>query len=530
MIKEVRAYIIYLIVGVLLGLGVLWLFNLSVGVGFKSTWVLASVGLIYVLFGIDLCMGETGLKSAIAIAIFMLSFIVFIVGASPLITHKDRRAMIGEVEVKEFDTTIQVVSTDKLRVLDERDALKHAENLLGSEPSIGSQYGLRREDFTLQTIDGGLYWVAPLQYNGVFKWLNNRTSGTMGYIKVNATTREVEWEKEYGLKYITSAYFSNNVYRKAIREHGRTKGYTDFSFEVDDSGKPYYVATVYKNSIGYKGKEAEGILKIDPTDGASKYYSKGEEPEWVDRVIPESAFRERVAFWGEYVKGWPNLSNEGKLRASSGWSVVYNEGRAHYYTGITSYGADEATTGFMLMDTKTGDTVFYKVSGATENKARSVAEGRVQNAGYKATFPVLINVGGEATYFMTLKDNNGNIAEYAFVSVTDYTKSGVGRDIQAAQVEYLGAIGQETDTSGIKEGESVKQVKGVVERVASQVVKGETTYYIKIEGKDEIYNVVQRNNPAMVLTEKGDSVVMDVRQTKGNEVVGIINENIGKGE
>ena len=39
---------------------------------------------------------------------------------------------------------------------------------------------------------------------------------------------------------------------------------------------------------------------------------------------------------------------------------------------------------------------------------------------------MIINLDGQATYFMTLKDNAGLIKQYAFVSVSNYTNVGTG--------------------------------------------------------------------------------------------------------
>jgi hypothetical protein len=61
------------------------------------------------------------------------------------------------------------------------------------------------------------------------------------------------------------------------------------------------------------------------------------------------------------------------------------------------------------------------VSGATEYAAMQSAKGKVQQYEYYATFPILVNLNGIATYFMTLKDAAGLVKMYCFVSVKDFS-------------------------------------------------------------------------------------------------------------
>ncbi|QNO14191.1 hypothetical protein HYG86_05100 [Alkalicella caledoniensis] len=371
-----------------------------------------------------------------------------------------------------------------------------------------------------------MYWVAPLQHRGFFKWRNN-LDGAEGYIKVNANSRETEWVRDHKIKYSTSAYWGNDIRRHVYNNFSKRKGYTDFSFEIDDNGHPYYIITVYDNTIGFSGSEVEGILVVDAVDGEMEFFEQGSNyPTWVDRVIPESFFKKRLAAWGKYPNGWFNPSNKGQLKQSSGTNIVYNEGRAYYYTGVTSWGSDEATVGFMLMDTRTEEVSLYSISGATEKKAMNIAEGRVQNAGYTATEPVLISVGGKPTYFMTLKDSNNNIAEYAFVNVSDYMRSGVSRNIETAQAEYMVEIGLRNDTDFIIDESNLAEVNGIVERINMVIVEGDTYYYVKLEGNPELYRGSFKDFANLVITEKGDAVSIKYLESEDNLIRVFENNNL----
>ena len=92
-----------------------------------------------------------------------------------------------------------------------------------------------------------------------------------------------------------------------------------------------------------------------------------------------------------------------------------------YFTGVTSVNEDESNIGFILTNARTGEYKFYPVIGAEEYSAMHAAEGEVQEKGYQASFPSLINVGGQATYIMVLKDSGGLVKLYALVNVEKYS-------------------------------------------------------------------------------------------------------------
>lgn len=75
------------------------------------------------------------------------------------------------------------------------------------------------------------------------------------------------------------------------------------------------------------------------------------------------------------------------------------------------------------------------------------AEGAVQQFEYEATFPILINLEGEPTYFMTLLDRQGLIKQYAFVNVRDYSIVGIGETKNQASSNYVSRI---RDSNGIQ--------------------------------------------------------------------------------
>lgn len=424
-----------------------------------------------------------------------------------------------EPEVRVFSSDVQPIDISQLPVVDSELAKLLADKKLGEKPALGSQVSLG--DPTIQKINGKLVWAVPLLHSGFFKWVSS-TEGTPGYILISATNpRDVTYVENYLIKYQANAYFLDNLERHLRFSGGLFKGLTDYSFEINDEGRPYWVATTYKNLVGISLPEADGVLIVDAGTGETTHYGLNSIPAWVDRVQPENFIMTQINNRGNYVHGIFNFSNKDKFQASEGNAIVYNNGRCYMYTGLTSVGADESTIGFMLIDMITKTPYLYQISGATEYAAQQSAEGKVQNLHYLASFPLITNVDGHATYFMTLKDDARLIKQYAFVSVTDYTSVGNGENISDAissfrsVLNYAGGIAS-IDTSGAQE-----TVQGKIERISSEFSGGNTIYYIILaEFPDKIFTAVADLSPELSLSQDGDDAKLTYIKAE-KSVIGI---------
>ena len=365
---------------------------------------------------------------------------------------------------------------------------------------------------SLQNVDGQLYYVAPLEHTSVLKWLFNQT--TPGYVKVSATdVDDVELVTELNgepikLKYLEDSYLLTNI-RIAAFLRDLWKGHDDYTFEIDDEGKPYWVVTRYDTGVGIEERSAIGAELIDAQTGKSKTYSVEKLPEWVDRVEPMDNIDRYIRKWGELVHGVLNFTDKDKLTTTYGMSIIYNEGSCYYYTGITSVGKDESLVGFTLTDTRTRETTMYRTSGATELAAMASAEGKVQQYGYDATLPYLLNVDGHATYFMTLKDASGLVKQYALVNVSSYTNVAVGNTLRDALTEYrkiLTSSGQSFVEEG--EGLELEEVSGIVSRIGVVIAEDMTYYDIMLENDKRCFTVSTDISRAAALTQMGDRVVI----------------------
>ena len=444
----------------------------------------------YIISGIGV-----GVLYVVALAVF-----------SPLIMPKEHRNLIGNIEEVEFSSQIEHIDLKQLPTIDKQLAAKLADKKLGEIPSLGSQVTIG--DLTLQSVAGQLYYVAPLEHSSLFKWLTNN-EGTKGYIKVSATNQnDVQLITELNgqpihLKYLESSYLFSDLDRAAYLRDMRA-GHADYTFELDNEGNPYWVITRYDNAIGLTEQKAIGVLIIDAQTGKSNVYDIENTPQWVDRIQPAGYINNYLNKWGELVHGIFNFSDKDKLKTTQGMNIIFNDDKCYYYTGITSIGNDEGLVGFTLTDTRTGETTMYKTAGATEVASMQSAEGKVQQFGYSATFPYLINIQSEPTYFMTLKDSNGLVKQYAMVNVKNYSTVAVGDSLQTTLNRYIEAL---TNTNISLEGSNSEEVlEGEVERIGLVLKEGSSIYDIKIKGLDNIFSVSTESSREAALTKVGDKV------------------------
>lgn len=416
-------------------------------------------------------------------------YVAVAIVCSPVANYKAHRNLIGNIEEVDFSSEIKYIDLNQLPTIDKELAGKLADKKLGEIASLGSQVTVG--DLHLQSINGELYYVAPLEHSSFLKWLTNR-EGTEGYIKVSATNQnDVELVTELNgepvnIKYLDSAYLFSDL-RLASYLRDLKAGHTDYTFELDDTGRPYWVVTRYDNAIGISEAKAIGVLVMDAQTGQAEVYDIENAPKWIDRIQPKSFMNRYINKWGELVHGVFNFTDKDKLTTTSGMNIIYNDDLCYYYTGITSVGSDESLVGFTLTNTRTGETKLYKTSGATENASMKSAEGKVQQYGYTATFPYLINIQNEPTYFMTLKDSNGLVKQYAMVNVKNYNTVGVGDTLQGTLNKYLEGL---TNTSISLEGGNKQEViTGEVERIGVVIKDGTSIYDMKLKDNDNIFQV-----------------------------------------
>ncbi len=464
-----------------------------------------------------------GIVGMVLLSIGVANLLVLpILTSAPIFYNNSYRALIGEVKESSFTNDVEPTNLSQIRIVDEETARKLADKKIGEIPALGSEAQLG--ELSLQKVQNQLYYVAPLEHRGIFQWITNHTKGSKGYVMVSATNPQdvkliqtVNNEDVY-LKYQMKGFLFDYLPRYLYFKGFFNIGLADFSFEVDDDLNPYWVASLYKNKIGYNGSDAVGAVIVNAQTGVIASYTIEDMPRWIDRVQPEAFIHKQIRDWGEYINGYWNsiFAKTGTLRPTSNeLNLIYgNDDSVYWYTGITSAGKDGSSVGFIMVNSRTKEAKWYKVSGADETGAKKSAEGQVQEKGYRSGYPVLYNIGGVPTYISPMKDKEGLLKAVAFVSVENYNLVGVGPDIESGLRTYQQVLASKGNQFIPSQEIKIIKLQGKVNRVSQIVKGGESYFYFMLEGDNRIFIGNSNNSPKIPLAKVGDSVFLTANDTK----------------
>ena len=437
-------------------------------------------------------------------AVIVLGILASIIGAEIF----NAKAYNNLITITDGDFTKDVaeLNMDQIPIVDRDTASRLGQRKLGEMSDLVSQFEIQ-DIYTQINYRGKPVRVTPLQYGDIIKWLNNQKDGIPAYITVDMTTQETTLVRlEKGIKYAESEYFMRDLNR-ALRFKYPTKIFGDISFEIDDDGTPYWVASTVGYKIGvWSGMDINGAVLLNAVTGESKYYTLSEIPTWVDQIFDSDLVIQQLVYNGKYRSGFWNsvFGQRGVLQPTDGYNYLAIDDDVYLYTGMTSVTSDESNVGFVLTNLRTKETKFYAIPGAEEYSAMSSAEGQVQHLNYNSTFPLLLNVSNRPTYFVSLKDAAGLVKMYAFVDVNQYQIVGTGNSVEAAQSDYISKLKTENVSDNIKPD----TVNGIIEKINSAVIDGNTIYYIKLEGNDSIYTAKVTVSDMLPFTEKGVNVTL----------------------
>jgi hypothetical protein len=461
---------------------------------------------------------KNNLQIAIPVVLIILMVIFNLLGAifsSVFFNAKDYSALLVP-EAGNFAEDVEEISYDQIPMLDEVSANTLAVRKLGELSDIVSQFEADGNSTQINN-NGTPVRITYLNYGDFFKWLNNFSEGIPAYILTDMVTQEVTVVRlEEGIKYSPSEYFFRDVDRY-LRFKYPTKMFTDVDFEIDDNGVPYWIASVTDRTIGvFGGVDVVGAVLVNAINGESEYYSVKDMPEWVDRIYTSDLIIEQYDYYGKFHDGFWNymFSQTGCTETTDGYNYIAIDTDIYLYTGITSVVGDESNIGFILVNQRTKEAKFYPGAGAEEYSAMDSAQGAVQQFAYKATFPILLNIAGEPTYFMSLKDDSNLVKMYAMVNMAQYQIVSTATSVKQCEENYYqlllenGFISE--DSKPPVTDPSVKEdlFESKVEDVRVMVVSGTTHFYVKLEGKESYFDISGADFTEAVLINVGDPLLV----------------------
>lgn len=455
-------------------------------------------------------------KYILGVAVIFIAYVFIGQLISSPIFHASRyQEQLNVDKNADFYKDNEKVNYQSIPVVDKDSAQRLGDRKMGEIVDYVSQFEVDDEYGQINFNDKP-FRVTTISYSDLIKWFTNHGEGLPAYIRVDMVTQESEVVRlEEGMKYSHSDLFFRNINRH-IRLHYPTMMFEEPSFEIDDDGKPYWIAPVYNYKIGlFGGKDITGAIMVNAIDGSSQYYDIKDVPTWVDRVYPSDLLLSQLENWGKYTNGYFNtiFSQKGVLKPTDGYNYIALDDDVYLYTGLTSVSSDASNVGFALINMRTKESKYYAISGAEEFSAMSSAEGKVQNLKYTATFPILINAGGQPTYFMSLKDGAGLVKQYAFVSVENYQIVAVGDSVAEAEKQYYKLL---SDNGKVKVDFEAKTVTAKIERIQSAVVNGNSHYYFRLEGLNKNFIAPISLNDGLPLLKAGDTVTIEYVEDESN--------------
>lgn len=454
---------------------------------------------------------------AVLLLLLAAFYVIGTVLSSPIVNAKKYQQLLT-LETRNFTDDIKEVDYRTIPLLDKDSASLLGDRKMGSLVEMVSQFEVA-EDYTQINYNGVPVRVTPLVYASPIKWLTNQKEGIPAYIRIDMTTQDTECVMlEEGIKYSKSEYFNRNLYRH-LRFNFPTYIFSEqLFFEIDDNGVPYWVCPVKKFNIGLFGGETVGrVVLVNAVTGECTDYDVKDVPQWIDKVYSAELLMDLYDYHGMYQHGFLNsiLGQKDCLVTTNGYNYIALDDDVWVYTGITSVNGDQSNVGFVLMNQRTMETRYYEVEGATEMSAMSSAEGQVQNLGYRASFPLLLNIADEPTYFMALKDAAGLVKKYAMVNVQKFQWVAIGDTIQECEKNYNELLA----TNGIvsQNSQNSLEASGIIEAVAPIVEDGNTYYYIYLKDDENVYvvNATDEKMHRVIRYQEGDRIKLRYEDNYG---------------
>lgn len=544
--KSKKSIVLLAILAIIVVLGAYWWFHPAINIHSVDTWMFIAIVILLPLFlflrtkshiykaGNEKVEKSEGKAktfkrfSYIPVIVALLGVLGGVLSMSFIPGNAEKYSNILKTDTLEFSQDIQEVNYSEVPVIDRDSAILLGNREMGTIPEYVSQFEISSM-YSQINYQGTPVRVSPLGYADLFKWFTNRDTGIPAYSLVNMTTQDAEIVRlgDSPIYYSQSEPLARNIDRYVQLKYPFYM-FGEKSFEIDENGHPWWICPVKDFTIGlFGGQTISRAVLVDATTGECQDLAVDEVPEWVDRVYPANLLIQQYNWYGSYHNGWLNsfLGQEGVVRTTPGtdgtlgYNYIAKDDDVWVYTGVTSATADKSIIGFVLVNQRTQESHFYSVSGATEDSAMQSAEGQVQNLRYTATFPILINVSNQPTYFMALKDEAGLVKKFAMVDIQRYQNVAVGDTVADCQKQYEALLA--TNGVAASEGEPTDMLtaNGTVRSIAQAVIEGNSHFYVTLDGAEGIYDFALPGLLDVVSYRVGDTITFTYLEGTGINTV-----------
>ena len=457
----------------------------------------------------------------VVVVVVVVLAAIFVVGqiiSAPLLRAGTYHDLLT-VETGNFAEDIKPVSFDEIPMLDEASASVLGDRKLGELSDMVSQFNVS-DDYVQINYKGRPVRVAALEYGDFFKWVLNTKDGLPAYITIDMVTQEAKVIRLSdlglsGMRYSPSEYFNRDLNRY-LRFHYPTYMFSSAHLELDEDGQAWWVCPRETRTIGlFGGADIIGAVLLNASTGEHVYYDVADIPTWVDRVYTASLITQQYDFYGTYINGFINslIGQKNVTVTTDNFNYLAMDDDVYMYTGITSASSDQSNIGFLLSNQRTKETTYYPAPGAIESSAQRSAEGIVQDLGYTATFPLLLNIGGQPTYFMSLKDSSQLVKMYAMVNISQYQIVGQGTTVAACESDYIAKLQQQNISVSSDSAQAAlakTTLEGTIADIRTAVLNGNSWYYIRLDSSNTYYAMAASDDRNVVILNVGDKVTVQI--------------------
>ena len=528
-----KALVIFAILLIVVLLVAYWWFHPPINIHSTDTWLFVAVFVLLPLFVFWRAKSrtyETGnskvdpsrtkakafkVASWVPAVIALVGVLGAVASLSIFPGNAAKYANVLQTQDADFTQDIQQVDYSEIPIIDRDSAALLGNRAMGNIPEYVSQFEIAGT-YSQINYQGTPVRVSPLGYADLFKWLTNRAEGIPAYALVDMTTQDAQIVKlgDRAIFYSRSEPLARNIDRYVQLKYPFYM-FDEKSFEIDEDGQPWWVCPVQTRTIGlFGGTTIERVVMVNATTGECTDLAIDDVPQWVDRAYPAELLIQQYNWSGKYQDGWLNswLGQKNVVQTTPGtdgnvgYNYIAKDDDVWVYTGVTSATADNSIVGFVLVNQRTAESHYYPVAGATEESAMQSAEGAVQNLRYSATFPILINVSEQPTYFMALKDNAGTVKKFAMVDIQHYQNVATGDTVAETQKSYQAMLATSGTLSGDAAEANTQEQTGAIRSMTQAVLDGNSHFYVTLEGVEGIYDFALPAQLGIVGYREGDTI------------------------
>lgn len=528
-----KALVVLAILLIVVLLVAYWWFHPPINIHSTDTWLFVAVFVLLPLFVFWRAKSrtyETGnskvdpsrtkakafkIASWVPVVIALVGVLGAVASLSIFPGNAAKYANVLQTQDADFAQDIQQVDYSEIPIIDRDSAALLGNRAMGNIPEYVSQFEIANT-YSQINYQGTPVRVSPLGYADLFKWLTNRQQGIPAYALVDMTTQDAQIVKlgDRAIFYSRSEPLARNIDRYVQLKYPFYM-FDEKSFEIDEDGQPWWICPVQTRTIGlFGGTTIDRVVMVNATTGECTDLAIDDVPQWVDRAYPAELLIQQYNWSGKYQDGWLNswLGQKNVVQTTPGtdgnvgYNYIAKDDDVWVYTGVTSATADNSIVGFVLVNQRTAESHYYPVAGATEESAMQSAEGAVQNLRYSATFPILINVSEQPTYFMALKDNAGTVKKFAMVDIQHYQNVATGDTVAETQKSYQAMLATSGALSTDAAEANMEEATGVIRSMTQAVMDGNSHFYVTLDGVDGIFDFAIPGQLGIVGYKEGDTI------------------------